>query len=61
MNSFWIGPIEMTIPSPDGVNHENYIVLLSQPTSWLETITEELGVGVYLGFASASIIYGNNG
>lgn len=51
----------MTIPSPDGVNHENYIVLFSQPTSWLETITEELGVGVYLGFASASIIYGNNG
>jgi electron-transferring-flavoprotein dehydrogenase len=42
-------------------NHGNYIVSLSQFTSWLGTVAEEVGVEVYPGFAGAAIIYSEDG
>lgn len=46
---------------PQMSNKGNYILSLSQFTSWLNTIAEELGVEVYPGFAGANIVYGEDG
>lgn len=37
-------------------NHGNYVVSLSQFTSWLGTIAEDAGVEIYPGFAGASLV-----
>jgi len=42
-------------------NKGNYITSLSQFTSWLGSIAEELGVEVYPGFAGAGIVYSEDG
>jgi electron-transferring-flavoprotein dehydrogenase len=50
------------IPHPPQMSNKgNYIVSLSQVTSWLGTVAEELGVEVYPGFAGAGIIYSEDG
>jgi len=42
-------------------NKGNYIVSLSQFTSWLGGIAEELGVELYPGFAGSSLLYSEDG
>ena len=42
-------------------NKGNYIVSLSQVTTWLGGIAEELGVEIYPGFAGASLVYTQDG
>ncbi|KAG8944421.1 hypothetical protein FRC03_002080 [Tulasnella sp. 419] len=46
---------------PQMSNKGNYIVSLSQFTSWLGTIAEEHGVEIYPGFAGSSLIYSEDG
>ena len=50
------------IPHPPQMgNKGNYIVSLSQFTSWLGGIAEELGVELYPGFAGSSLLYSEDG
>lgn len=50
------------IPHPPQMgNKGNYIVSLSQFTSWLSGIAEELGVELYPGFAGSSLLYSEDG
>lgn len=50
------------IPHPPQMSNKgNYIVSLSQFTSWLGGIAEELGVELYPGFAGASLLYSEDG
>lgn len=42
-------------------NKGNYIISLSQFTSWLGGIAEELGVELYPGFAGSSLLYSEDG
>src|SRR6266702_5486029 len=50
------------IPHPPQMgNKGNYIVSLSQFTSWLSVIAEELGVELYPGFAGSSLLYSEDG
>ena len=42
-------------------NKGNYIVSLSQFTSWLGGIAEELGAELYPGFAGSSLVYSEDG
>ena len=46
---------------PQMSNKGNYIVSLSQFTSWLGGIAEELGVELYPGFAGSSLLYSEDG
>ena len=50
------------MPHPPQMNNKgNYIVSLSQFTSWLGGIAEELGVELYPGFAGSSLLYSEDG
>jgi electron-transferring-flavoprotein dehydrogenase len=50
------------IPHPPQMgNKGNYIISLSQFTSWLGGIAEELGVELYPGFAGSSLLYSEDG
>ena len=50
------------IPHPPQMgNNGNYIASLSQFTSWLGGIAEELGVELYPGFAGSSLLYSEDG
>lgn len=42
-------------------NRGNFIVSLSQFTTWLGSVAEELGVEVYPGFSGAGLVYGEDG
>jgi electron-transferring-flavoprotein dehydrogenase len=46
---------------PQMSNKGNYVVSLSQFTSWLGGIAEELGVELYPGFAGSSLLYSEDG
>ncbi|KAA1474478.1 FAD/NAD-P-binding domain-containing protein [Dentipellis sp. KUC8613] len=46
---------------PQMANDGNYILSLSQFTSWLGGVAEELGVEIYPGFAGASLVYTTDG
>ncbi|KIJ26501.1 hypothetical protein M422DRAFT_109744, partial [Sphaerobolus stellatus SS14] len=45
---------------PQMSNKGNYILSLSQFTTWLGTIAEEMGVEVYPGFAGAKLAYNDD-
>ncbi|KAH9986284.1 hypothetical protein BJV77DRAFT_1029592 [Russula vinacea] len=50
------------MPHPPQMNNKgNYVVSLSQFTSWLGGIAEELGVELYPGFAGSSLLYSEDG
>lgn len=58
---FLTSSLALPIPHPPQMNNDgNYIVSLSQFTSWLGTIAEEMGVEVYPGFAGAGIVYSDD-
>lgn len=42
-------------------NKGNYILSLSQLTTWLGGIADEMGVEIYPGFAGAGLVYGDQG
>jgi electron-transferring-flavoprotein dehydrogenase len=46
---------------PQMSNKGNYILSLSQFTSWLGGVAESLGVEIYPGFAGASVVYSEDG
>lgn len=59
---FLTSSLAMPIPHPPQMSNKgNYITSLSQFTSWLGTIAEELGVEVYPGFAGAGVVYSEDG
>lgn len=50
------------IPHPPQMsNRGNYIISLSQFSTWLGSIAEDLGVEIYPGFAGASLVYSSDG
>ncbi|KIM64616.1 hypothetical protein SCLCIDRAFT_610523 [Scleroderma citrinum Foug A] len=59
---FLTSSLAIPIPHPPQMSNKgNYITSLSQFTSWLGSIAEELGVEVYPGFAGAGIVYSEDG
>jgi len=50
------------LPTPPQMhNHGNYVVSLGNVCRWLGAQAEELGVGVYPGFAAAEVLYHDDG
>lgn len=59
---FFTSRTSFPIPHPPQMANEgNYVLSLSQFTSWLGGVAEEMGVEVYPGFAGADLIYGEKG
>jgi electron-transferring-flavoprotein dehydrogenase len=59
---FFTPRYSVPIPHPPQMSNKgNYIVSLSQFTSWLGGIAEELGVELYPGFAGSSLLYSEDG
>jgi hypothetical protein len=59
---FFTPRYSIPIPHPPQMgNKGNYIASLSQFTSWLSGIAEELGVELYPGFAGSSLLYSEDG
>ena len=59
---FFTPRFSFPVPHPPQMNNKgNYIVSLSQFTSWLGGIAEELGVELYPGFAGSSLLYSEDG
>ncbi|KAG6335714.1 hypothetical protein ID866_3372 [Astraeus odoratus] len=55
---FLTGSLAVPIPHPPQMSNKgNYITSLSQFTSWLGTVAEDMGVEVYPGFAGAGLVY----
>lgn len=59
---FFTSKSSFPIPHPPQMSNKgNYILSLSQFTTWLGGVADEMGVEVYPGFAGAGLVYGDQG